>query len=288
MIEFFCDIGSNFITKDGPSYDRALELIETAAEIGCTGVKFQYFKADKLWHPSMTKEIEAARARELKIEWIDGLSAVARYNGLLFGLSVFDKDDVLEVEPYVDYFKIASFEIGLFDLVEKCYLTGKRLMLSAGQSDKDEIFNICKNLPQEYDDGINGQIIDILHCVSKYPAQIQDCNLNIIKSNPWINGYSDHTTEPSVFFAAVALGAKVIEFHLDLNDSEGLETDHSWDYRGLGGTILFCEEIEQALGTDNWDEIIKLQDRKYKANPETGLRGKPKIICNLGEDMSQR
>ncbi len=46
--------------------------------------------------------------------------------------------------------------------------------------------------------------------------------------------------------------------------------------------------MQVAIGTDNWDEIIKQQDRKYKANPETGLRGKPKIICNLGEDMSQK
>ena len=269
MIEFFCDIGSNFITKDGPSYDRALELIETAAEIGCTGVKFQYFKADKLWHPSMTKEIEAARARELKIEWIDGLSAVARYNGLLFGLSVFDKDDVSEVEGMVDYFKIASFEIGLFDLVEKCYLTGKRLMLSMGQSDLVELNQTILSLPVTVLDNP----IDVLHCVSKYPAQIEDCNLNIIKSNPFINGYSDHTAFYPVIYSAVALGAKVIEFHLDLNDGEGLEIKHSWTTPPAVIMIANSKSVEKALGTDNWDEIIKLQDRKYKANPKTGLRG---------------
>jgi len=269
MIEFFCDIGSNFITKDGPSYDRALELIETAAEIGCTGVKFQYFKADKLWHPSMKTEIEIAYNRELPLEWIEDLSCYARNRGLLFGLSVFDLNGVDEVKEYVDYFKIASFEIGLFDLVEKCYLTGKRLMLSTGQSDNMEIMKIISNLPFT----LKNQQIDILHCVSKYPAMVEDCNLNIIKANPFINGYSDHTTKPSVLFTAVALGAKIIEFHLDLNDNEGLEFEHSWDYGVLHLTKIFIEEMDLALGTDNWDEIIKLQDRKYKANPETGLRG---------------
>jgi len=274
-IEFFCDIGSNFITKDGPSFARAFDLIDSAAEIGCTGVKFQYFKADKLWHPSMTKELEAAKERELPLEWVDRLSGFARENGLLFGLSVFDLDDVDEVKEYVDYFKIASFEIGLFDLIEKCYLTGKRLMLSTGQSDKNEIHDIVTRLPIMLD---NAEPVDILHCISKYPAEIEDCNLNIIKSNPWINGYSDHTVNQWAMQAAVALGAKVIEFHLDLsmqniNDNVGLENGHSWNPGYIENTMYYCKQIERALGTDNWDEIIKLQDRKYKANPETGLRG---------------
>jgi len=270
MIEFFAEIGSNYTTKDGPSYDRALELIETAAEIGCTGVKFQYFKADKLWHPSMVKEIVAARWRELPLEWVKPLCFHAHKYGLLFGLSVFDKDDVKEVESYVDYFKIASFEISLFDLIEKCYLTGKRLMLSTGQSDNMEIMKIISNLPFTLNEPT---IIDILHCVSKYPAMVEDCNLNIIKSNPFINGYSDHTKHPMAIYASIALGAKVIEFHLDFRDKKGLEYSHSWI---PGHAILMIEaskNLYKALGTDNWDEIIKLQDRKYKADPETGLRG---------------
>jgi len=271
-IEFFCEIGSNFITKDGPSFDRALELIDTAKEIGCTGVKFQYFKADKLWHPSMTKELEAARARELPLEWIPRLSLAAAKRKLLFGLSVFDKDDVDLLNRYVDYFKIASFEIGLFDLIEKCYLTGKRLMLSMGQSDNIEIMQIISNLPITLNEPT---IIDILHCVSKYPAMVEDCNLNIIKTNPFINGYSDHTGYKAVIYSAVSSGAKIIEFHLDLDDGKGLETEHSWKpwFINHFGIIETCSNIEKSLGTDNWDEIIKLQNRKYKANSETGLRG---------------
>ncbi len=268
MIEFFSDIGSNFITKNGPDFDRALELIETAKEIGCTGVKFQYFKADKLWHPSMTKELEAAKARELPLTWIPMLSESARNKNLLFGLSVFNKDDVDLLNCYVDYFKIASFEIGLFDLIEKCYLTGKRLMLSMGQSDRDEIIKIITDLPET----LKEQQIDILHCVSKYPAKIEDCNLNVIKFNHFINGWSDHTSYPQTIQTAISLGAKVIEFHLDL-ERFGIETQHSWLPSMARQFIRNSKITEQALGTDNWNEIVKQQDRKYKANPKTGLRG---------------
>lgn len=269
MIEFFAEISSNYITKDGPSYDRALELIETAKEIGCTGVKFQYFKANKLWHPSMKKELEIAKVRELPLKWIGPLSNFAKKEGLLFGLSVFDKDGVDEIKEYVDYFKIASFEIGLFDLIEKCYLTEKRLMLSMGQSDRNEIIRIITDLPEISKE----QRIDVLYCISKYPALPEDCNLNIIKYNHFINGYSDHTVNYLILYTAISLGAKVIEFHLDLIDKLGLETEHSWQPHIMELAINYIKIIEQALGTDNWDEIIKQQDRTYRANSETGLRG---------------
>ena len=271
MIEYFADIGSNYITDKGASLKRAYDLIDAAEQIGCAGVKFQYFDAEQLWHPSMKKELKAAKERELPFDWIPPLSFYARNRGLLFGLSVFDFYRVDAVKAYVDYFKIASFEISKFELIKKCYLTGKRLMLSTGQSDKHEISDILFNLPQNK--AIPGPNIDILHCVSKYPAQPRDCNMSIIKSNPWINGWSDHTTEAGTLFAAVGVGVKIIEFHLDLEDYEGLETDHSWKPWPITFAKNIIKKIEVSMGTNDWDEVIKQQDRKYKANPETGLRG---------------
>jgi sialic acid synthase SpsE len=268
-IEFFAEIGSNFITDKGPDVHRAFKLIETAAEMGCTGVKFQYYKANDLWHPAMVKELEVAEQRELPLLWIPELYKCAKENRLLFGLSVFDESAVEEVKDYVDYFKIASFEISKFDLIEKCYSTGKRLMLSIGQSDKDEIAIILSKLPEN---GIS-PAIDILHCVSKYPAAIHECNLSIIKDNPWINGWSDHTDNAVVIQTAIVCGAKVIEFHLDLDDMKGVESTHSWNPYDMCNCILDAEEIELSLGVSSWDIIKANQDRKYKADPVTGLRG---------------
>lgn len=270
-VEFFAECGSNHITKDGPDIDRAFELIEMARIAGCTGVKFQYYKAEKLWHPNMKEELKTAKERELPLEWIPMLSEYARNRGLLFGLSVFDEDSVDEVKDSVDYFKIASFEIGLINLIHKCYLTNKRLMLSIGQSSKEEIESILTHLPLHPIDDIH---IDILHCVSKYPTKPEDCNLNIIRINPWINGWSDHTGKEAVLCAAVGSGAEVIEFHLDLDDFEGLETDHSWTPWSITRAIRTIKIIESAMGSDDWDKIINQQDRQHKADPKTGLRGK--------------
>ena len=278
MIEFFAEIGSNYITDKGPSFSRAIALIDTAASVGCTGVKFQYYKANDLWHPSMIKELEIAEKRELPFDWIPKLSAHARKKKLLFGLSVFDESSVELVNEHVDYFKIASFEISKFELIEKCYLTGKRLMLSMGQCGKEEIIELLLNLPKvDNTEDKTVQIntnVDILHCVSEYPASPEKCNLSIIKNERWINGWSDHTVDGFVISTAIACGAKIIEFHLDLDDGEGLEMLHSWDSYDILREIEESSCIEEILGTPSWNVIKANQDHKYKADPKTGLRGK--------------
>jgi len=270
-IEFFCDIGSNFISIENnkPSLNRALSLIERAADIGCTGVKFQYFKANKLWNRNkFPQEYEAALKRELPFEWIPVLYDKANSCDVLFGLSVFDIEDIEKVNPYVDYFKIASFEAGWFDLIKTCFMTGKRLMLSLGQIDRNEIQHTIASLPVDTTEAI---WIDILHCVSNYPTKLKDCNLGIIKTNPVINGWSDHTTERAVIFAAVMAGAKVIEFHFD--DGFGIEKGHSWTPWIISSVIETVKDMEVAMGSDNWDEVVKKQDRTYKADSKTGIRG---------------
>ena len=272
MTEFFADIGSNWIIEKKSDYSyvhilgRALGLIEQAANCGCTGVKFQYFKSEHLWDKNkFPEEYKNAKKCELPFEWIHTLSEVAQKRGLLFGLSVFDIDSVQLVDDYVDYFKIASFEASWFDLVNACYMTGKRLMMSLGQIDQYEMLRVIANLPNQENP------IDLLHCVSKYPSLAVDCNLNILKDNPIINGYSDHTTEPAVLYTAISLGADVIEVHLD--DGLGIEKAHSWTPWQLGNVINMSKTIELSKGMGDWDNVSKLQNHKYKVNPKTGLRG---------------
>lgn len=264
MTEFFAEIGSNHNQDIG----RANALISAAKHIGCKGVKFQYFRADKLWHPSMKKELQAAKLNELKLTWIPELSDYARSLGLLFGLSVFDIPSIEAVNDHIDYYKIASFEAGWLDLVRTVYKKNKRTMISVGQSSKQEILEIIQNLPPQ------NNRIDILHCVSEYPAYSFDCNLGIIRdNNRIINGWSDHTKSPLVMYAAVACGADVIEFHLDLGDCLGVEYRHSWHPYQIKNVIRNIEIMNEAIGTKDWDTFSSEQDRKYKANKATGLRG---------------
>lgn len=266
MVEFFAEIGSNYITEEGgKSLYRAIRLIKEAAKAGCDGVKFQYFQADKLWNKDIfPKEHRRAELQELPLKWIPELKYRARKNGLLFGLSVFHPDSVGEVKEHVDYFKIASFEANWFELIEIAYKTHRRLMISTGQIDTMELSGIIKRLPAQ------DNRIDILHCVSKYPAKLKDCNFNLYKNYKVYNGWSDHTRDPVAIFCAIGAGLEVIEFHFDLADGEGLEADHSFYWGIVRNFIVLSKSI---MGSGDWKEVAAQQDHKYKHNLKTGLRG---------------
>ena len=264
-VEFFAELGSNH----NHDLDRAFNLIYRANKIGCTGVKFQYFRADSLWNKDkFPAEYASAKYNELNPEWLPAISEAVRAKGMLFGMSVFDPNDVEFLEPYVDYFKIASFEAGWFDLIKAVYATEKRLMISTGQASKSELNDIFLHLPIHL-----STEVDFLHCVSKYPAKLKDCNFNIIKENSVINGWSDHTVFPTAIYTAIALGARVIEFHLDLNDKQGKEWHHSWTPSKMGQVIAMSKILPEALGDGNWDNFYNAQDLKYKCNSATGMRG---------------
>ena len=78
--------------------------------------------------------------------------------------------------------------------------------------------------------GLKRELITILHCTSQYPAPFKDINLetmNTISDYFDISvGYSDHTNGIEVAFAAVSLGATVIEKHITL-DKQMDGPDHS-------------------------------------------------------------
>jgi N,N'-diacetyllegionaminate synthase len=70
-------------------------------------------------------------------------------------------------------------------------------------------------------EGLNKEMITVLHCNTEYPTPMEDVNLKAmltIREAFKVNiGYSDHTLGIEVPIAAVALGAVVIEKHFTLD-----------------------------------------------------------------------
>ena len=107
-------------------------------------------------------------------------------------------------------------------------------------------------------------LLSILHCVSTYPSPPNELNLNVIKTfqkryPDFIIGYSGHETGLSTTYAAVALGAKIIERHITL-DRSMWGTDHSASIEphGLKSLVENIRDIETSLG----DGIKKVTDRE--------------------------
>lgn len=219
------EIGINFDGK----FEQALKLIDSAADAKCNAVKFQLFKAERMYvgnagnyitATGQKKDIlEIVKKGELPPEWVSRLKKYAYEKKLEFFSTVCDEigADLLKTNNMQAY-KFASYEITHIPLFKYVAKFKKPIIFSSGGAKLNEIVETIEAIKSEK----NNQII-LMHCVGQYPAQLDKINLKVITTLQLafpdiIIGYSDHTSDPTVApRAAVLLGAKVIEKHITLN-----------------------------------------------------------------------
>jgi sialic acid synthase SpsE len=259
MIQFYADAGSNH----NQDFQRAIELVNAAKRSGSTGIKFQVFKAEKLYRdPAKWPEL---RKRELPAEWIPELSKHARSLGLQFGVTPFDMVSLAACAPYCDFIKISSFDVLRFDLVKAVGEIEMPIIISIGLCTKDEQAAIKYIVRRE---------IKWLYCISKYPARIEDIDFTQFADNDgWrpVSGYSDHTANPLTIKIAARLfydENAIIEYHLDLDDMAGAESHigHVWSESKIMQTIKEVRELEAC----NFETYKP--DLSQRADPSDGLR----------------
>ena len=279
-VKFIAEISSNH-NRD---LNRSKIFIKTAAEIGCQGVKFQLFKISQLFAPEILLKSKKHRDREkweLPVEFIPELAKYTHELGLEFACTPFYLNAVDELEPYVDFYKIASYELLWKELFIKCANTGKPLVFSIGMAISNEIESILKTL-------CTGKTkeITVMHCNSAYPTPIHDSNLKAISTlkdglneyNRMLNisfGWSDHTVSPSVIYRAVHhYNVKYVEFHLDLDGKgEEFSAGHCWLPEQISKVIKTVEEGYIADGSGIIEPTVsELPDRDWRADPVDGLR----------------
>lgn len=263
---------------------RCKEMIDATAEAGCDGVKFQLFKIRELFSQEAISKNSKLLDRiqwELSEEFIPELAEYSRKKKLLFSCTPFYMKAVDVLTPYVDFFKIASYELLWHDLFLACANTGKPLVFSIGMSTENEVRSILDKLAHT-----PVKEILILHCNSSYPTPITDVNLSVIntlrsKFSNYLEGkkiefgWSDHTVNSSVMLASVLkYNSKMIEFHIDL-EGKGFEFEsgHCWLPHQIKNVIDVLKEINAADG----DPEIKpssseLVEREWRADPSDGLR----------------
>lgn len=271
----------NFIAEVSSNHNRdlsrSMDFIDAAAHAGCSAVKFQLFKIDQLFSSEILKLSEKHRKRkewELPLEFVPKLAQRCCERGVEFSCTPFYLDAVSELEPYVDFYKIASYELLWDELLAACARTGKPVILSTGMATIDEIKGAIEVLKQ------NGcKAPTLLHCTSAYPTPFAEANLAAINTIRQATGcevgWSDHTMEPAVIHRAIhRWGAKIIEFHLDL-DGKGEEfgAGHCWLPDQICAVI---SDVEKGLAADGlgFKEPVpsELPDRLWRADPSDGLR----------------
>jgi sialic acid synthase SpsE len=242
------EVGSN---HDG-KLEQAKKLIDIAAEAGVDAVKFQAFKADKLFNRVTNKDIVDKLAKlELREEWYRELSEYTDEKGLIFLSSVFDEEFVDLLDGYgVAAYKVASYELTHLPLLDYIASKKKPIILSTGMANESEIKEAVECI---YSAG-NRQVI-ILHCVSQYPPESTNVNLNTLATLKRLFdgpvGFSDHTGGIYAPIAAVALGAKVIEKHFTIDKSlSGPDHAYALEPDELKQMVIAIREVEKMLGSE--------------------------------------
>ncbi len=266
------EIGSNH----NNDLDRCIELIKASKGAGFDAVKFQLFKAEKLYAPEMVKQIAMMKARELPVGWIPVIRNVCDDNGLDFICSPFDEESLDALETYVDAYKIAAFEAQDVDLVKACYKTGKPVYISCGLLGVKEVKDMLELVIGAGDQThLAKKSITLMHCVSKYPALPEECCLSRIEylninSPSGLTGWSDHTADGDTVLSAVMHGARVVEMHFDLEDGLGCETSlgHCWKTEKAWHTIQTIKNLEKfSPGVLDF-----MEERKWRRDPSDKLR----------------
>ncbi len=272
-VMFIAEVSSNHAQDLG----RALAFVDAAAACGCDAVKFQLFRIDRLFAPEILAKRPELRAREhweLPVTYLMPLAERARERGILLSCTPFYLEAVEELEPYVAFYKVASYELLWTDLLKACAATGKPLILSTGMASMPEIKAAVATVRQA-----GARDLTLLHCVSSYPAPLEDTNLSAIATIRDATGvpvgWSDHTRIPAVIERAVhRWGASAVEFHVDL-DGKGAEyaPGHCWLFDEIAPVIArirdgFCAD---GIGVKE-PAASELADREWRADPSDGLR----------------
>ncbi|HRD38912.1 MAG TPA: pseudaminic acid synthase [Bacteroidia bacterium] len=256
------------------SLDRALALVDAAAEAGAHALKLQTYTADTITMKgayTITDENSLWKGNELHDlykmaytpwEWHKPIFDRAKEKGMLAFSSPFDETSVDFLETLnVPAYKIASFENTHHPLLRKVAKTGKPIIMSTGVSTLEDITESVNVLK---DAGCKNLII--LKCTSTYPATPENTNLNAIpRLKQLFNvtiGLSDHTMGVGASVAAVALGARVIEKHFTLRRADGgVDSAFSLEPEELKSLVVESERAFLALGTD----FIGVQEAEKKS-----------------------
>jgi len=284
-INFCAEVSSNH----HQDINRCYDFIDTAGKIGCKSVKFQLFKIEELFHFKALQKNPSLNDRkqwELPVEFIPKLAERAKEQNLLFSCTPFYLDAVDELVDYVDFFKIASYEILWKDLLIKCANSNKPVVFSTGMANIEEIDSALEILLE------NGcSDITILHCSSIYPTKYYNANLNFINTmkekfkkfevdNSIKYGWSDHTVNEAVIYRSInKFDCDFIEFHLDL-DGKGSEfnSGHCWLPHQISHVIDNVNKSIKADGSKDKKMIdSEIDERNWRADPNDGLRPIEKI-----------
>ena len=257
------------------SLERALAIVDAAADAGVDAVKIQTYTAD-----TMTIDIDTGaffisdkdslwkgetlyhlyEKAHTPWEWHKAIFERCKERGIMGFSTPFDDTSVDFLEDLgVPCYKIASFENVDLPLIRKVARTGKPIIASTGMTSVAELSDLVQTVRE------NGCTdLTLLKCTSSYPASPEGTNLRTIPHMRELFGcavgLSDHTLGIGASVASVALGATVIEKHFTLSRAEGgVDAAFSLEPAEMAQLVRECRTAALALGAVSYERAEQEQ-----------------------------
>lgn len=246
---------------------KALDTITEAKKCGADAIKLQTYSADTMTIDSDSEDFKIKgglwdgyklydlyQEAQTPFDWHKAMFDHARKIDITCFSTPFDETavDLLE-DMNVPAYKVASFEATDLPLIKYIASTKKPMIMSTGMANFEEIEEM---VAAARDGGC--QHLILLHCISSYPAPVEQSNLLTIpdmkkKLNVQI-GLSDHTISNTASIVATSLGATLIEKHfiLDRND-KGPDSEFSIEPSELKNLCLQTRDAWLSLGEPGYD-----------------------------------
>jgi sialic acid synthase SpsE len=238
--------------------DIARRLIEVAAEAGADAVKFQVYRAGEVYPRSAGVSSYLKREEsvfdliadlEMPWEWLPALADHCSKCSVAFLASVFGEESADRVDPFVQAFKVASYEMSHVPLIDHLLKKGKPLIVSTGASELEEVREMVDRVESRRNSGLA-----LMQCTAAYPAPLESLNLRAMatmKQNFGTPvGLSDHSRHPLVGpMVAAAMGADLIEKHFTLsNRLPGPDHSFAVEPDELASLVHHVRAVEAAAG----------------------------------------
>lgn len=247
------------------SASEARALLEAVAEARTDAIKFQTFlpgEAERMMGGRKDIEVEfgtpkglqresvqeALKRRELPFEEWKALSSLAHEKGLLFIASAYFLDTVERMRDLgADALKVSKGDVNNVLLLEAMAKTGLPVILDGRERFEDvkRGVEICKKAGNED--------VIIMHCPAGYPAPDDTVHLRAIPAIKEMTGlpvgFADHSLGDLMNYAAVALGANMLEKTLSADrTTERVEHFMSLEPQELKGFVENVRKVERAMG----------------------------------------
>lgn len=247
------------------SLDRALEIVDAAADAGAHAIKLQTYTADTITLRSDAPPFRIPSTNPLwpdrtlwelydeahtPWDWHAPIFARARERGILAFSSPFDPSAIELLEGLdAPAYKVASFELVDLPLIRAMAATGKPIIMSTGMASVAEVAAAVDAIRSTGND----QIV-VLGCTSEYPASPSSANLRslpvLAATFGTLVGLSDHTPGIGVAVASVAFGACLIEKHMTIRRADGgVDSAFSLEPDEVASLVRESKAAWEALGS---------------------------------------